>query len=120
MITYSKFEQFLKDNNLKKGEVATYLEIAPSNITDYCKGGRIPDAQMEKLIRNNRKWDVTALLTPTSAKDSMPKVTNADAMIQFLYGEVEMLRQMLNNQSAIIAGYEAMIKAFIESRNHGV
>lgn len=98
----TNFERFLQDNKLKKQDVAEFLGKSASSMTYYCKEGNEPnEAIVEKLAQ---KWDVSALRS-INTKKAIKEDT-----IQFYINEVALLRQIVENQSAIIARYESLMK----------
>lgn len=104
------FETFLKDNKIKKIEIAQYLGIVPSNITKYCQGEPVPDCNLAKIKANKNGWDCSALTRPQPKKEK-DKDRNDEATIEMLRYELETLRQVINNQSMIIARYESIISS---------
>jgi len=102
-------EKFLADNKLRKGDLADYLGVVRSNVTTYIKTGRIPEKQAEILRSNDRGWDCSALNDEAQeTKEEAPK--NEDSMLR---SELDLLRQIVNNQSAIIARYETIMKVVL-------
>ena len=59
------FVKFLNDNSLRKKEIAEYLEVVPSVVSDICRGriGLSPKNR-EKLEANDKGWDLSALGEP--------------------------------------------------------
>ena len=59
------FVKFLNDNSLRKKEIAEYLEVVPSVVSDICRGriGLSPKNR-EKLEANDKGWDLRALGEP--------------------------------------------------------
>lgn len=59
------FVKFLNDNSLRKKEIAEYLEVVPSVVSDICRGriGLSPKNR-EKLEANDKGWDLGALGEP--------------------------------------------------------
>ena len=55
------FEQFLKDNNLKKIDLADYLHVSKAFITQLCQGRRRLPAENFALLKA-KGWDTAALL----------------------------------------------------------
>lgn len=99
------FAKFLKDNGLRKSEVAEYLGVVPSNVTAYIKTGNVPAKNLEILRSNAKGWDLSAL--DEDAPENENEVARGE--VELLRSELELLRQIVNNQSAVIARYEAII-----------
>ena len=59
------FVKFLNDNSLRKKEIAEYLEVVPSVVSDICRGriGLSPKNR-EKLEANDKGWGLSALGEP--------------------------------------------------------
>lgn len=55
------FERFLKDNNLKKIDIADYLQVSKAFITQLCNGSRRLPPEKFALLQA-KGWDTTALL----------------------------------------------------------
>ena len=59
------FVKFLNDNSLRKKEIAEYLEVVPSIVTDLCSGRKgLSQKNREKLEANDKGWDLSALGEP--------------------------------------------------------
>ena len=57
--------QFLNDNSLRKKEIADYLGVVPSIVTDLCSGRKgLSQKNREKLEANDKGWDLSALGEP--------------------------------------------------------
>lgn len=66
----SDFESFLKDNDLKKVDVADYLHVSKAFITQLCQGSRRLPPDKFALLQA-KGWDTTALLEDaTSSTDN--------------------------------------------------
>lgn len=60
------FVKFLNDNSLRKKEIADYLGVVPSIVTDLCSGRKgLSQKNREKLEANDKGWDLSALGEPT-------------------------------------------------------
>ena len=56
------FVKFLNDNSLRKKEIADYLGVVPSIVTDLCSGRKgLSQKNREKLEANDNGWDLSAL-----------------------------------------------------------
>ena len=59
------FVKFLNDNSLRKKEIADYLGVVPSIVTDLCSGRKgLSQKNREKLEANDKGWDLSALGEP--------------------------------------------------------
>lgn len=63
------FEQFLKDNNLKKIDIADYLQVSKAFITQLCNGSRRLPPEKFALLQA-KGWDTTALLESDQPYDN--------------------------------------------------
>ena len=63
------FERFLKDNNLKKIDIADYLQVSKAFITQLCNGGRRLPPEKFALLQA-KGWDTTALLESDQPYDN--------------------------------------------------
>ena len=65
------FEEFIHANNLKKGELASFLDVSPAFITQLVQGTRkLPDSKLA-LIKARGEWDYSMLSNPGA---SLPDV----------------------------------------------
>lgn len=59
------FVKFLNDSSLRKKEIADYLGVVPSIVTDLCSGRKgLSQKNREKLEANDKGWDLSALGEP--------------------------------------------------------
>ena len=63
------FERFLKDNNLKKIDIADYLQVSKAFITQLCNGSRRLPPEKFALLQA-KGWDTTALLESVQPSDN--------------------------------------------------
>lgn len=63
------FERFLKDNNLKKIDIADYLQVSKAFITQLCNGSRRLPPEKFALLQA-KGWDITALLESDQPSDN--------------------------------------------------
>lgn len=63
------FERFLKDNNLKKIDIADYLQVSKAFITQLCNGSRRLPPEKFALLQA-KGWDTTALLESDQPYDN--------------------------------------------------
>lgn len=63
------FERFLKDNNLKKIDIADYLQVSKAFITQLCNGSRRLPPEKFALLQA-KGWDTTALLESDQSPDN--------------------------------------------------
>ena len=63
------FERFLKDNNLKKIDIADYLQVSKAFITQLCNGSRRLPPEKFALLQA-KGWDTTALLESDQPSDN--------------------------------------------------
>lgn len=63
------FERFLKDNNLKKIDIADYLQVSKAFIAQLCNGSRRLPPEKFALLQA-KGWDTTALLESDQPYDN--------------------------------------------------
>lgn len=63
------FERFLKDNNLKKIDIADCLQVSKAFITQLCNGSRRLPPEKFALLQA-KGWDTTALLESDQPYDN--------------------------------------------------
>lgn len=63
------FERFLKDNNLKKIDIADYLQVSKAFITQLYNGSRRLPPEKFALLQA-KGWDTTALLESDQPYDN--------------------------------------------------
>lgn len=82
MVTLNSVEQFRIGNGLYKKDLADYLGVSQAFIGRVCAGiYKIPPAQLQKLINNDKGWDVTAL---TQEETEEPVITANSSGIDLL------------------------------------
>ena len=65
-------KKFRRDNSLGQGELARYLGVGQSFISQIEHGSKkMPQEYLQKLLTNDRGWDTTAL------RDVLPDITEA-------------------------------------------
>lgn len=62
MVYKADFQLFIERNNLKKKDVAEYLGVSASFVTQLCKGERELPADKLKQIKAEAKWDSSMFL----------------------------------------------------------
>lgn len=101
------FVKFLKTNNLKKGQIATFLGVSNAFITQLCSGKRNIPSEKIALIIANSNWDTSMLTEPEHPEVSNPtesslvdylerKVSNQEILIRELYQQIGMLEAKLD------------------------
>lgn len=91
MVYKADFQLFIERNNLKKKDIAEYLGVSASFVTQLCKGERELPADKLKQIKAEAKWDSSMFL---------PKPTPAPPVSQTI---------TTNNGTAINAGGNVVI-----------
>lgn len=111
------FGKFLKDNGIKKVEIASYLGVSSAFITQLCSGIRkLPNDKLA-LILSNDHWDVSALTKADNIAIAMEystanaggNVNGGSAEIAVLKKEIEMLQKMLDEKDATIEFLKSLI-----------
>ena len=101
------FVKFLKTNNLKKGQIATFLGVSNAFITQLCSGKRNIPSEKLALIIANLNWDTSMLTEPEHPDVSNPtesslvdylerKVSDQEILIRELYQQIGMLEAKLD------------------------
>ena len=101
------FVKFLKTNNLKKGQIATFLGVSNAFITQLCSGKRNIPSEKLALIIANLNWDTSMLTEPEHPEVSNPtesslvdylerKVSDQEILIRELYQQIGMLEAKLD------------------------
>lgn len=101
------FVKFLKTNNLKKGQIATFLGVSNAFITQLCSGKRNIPSEKLALIIANSNWDTSMLTEPEHPEVSNPtesslvdylekKVSDQEILIRELYQQIGMLEAKLD------------------------
>ncbi len=113
-------KKFRKDNGLLQREVAEYLGVNVSFVTNIeCGRNNIPQDKLERLIKNDRGWDVSSLVVGSgnvilggqgntlqlSGRSSLLLTKEIDA----LKAENELLRRQLDEVKAEKDRYWEMI-----------
>ena len=79
MAKYSELEEFIHINRLQKKDLAEYLEVSSSMITQYLSGARsLPAKKLEQILKHPT-WDKAPLLARTQEYDVIDTVAEVDA-----------------------------------------
>lgn len=136
------FNKFLSVNGLKKGEVASFLDVSSAFITQVSTGKSKLSPAKIKLIKGNRKWDtsmfgqsesagqihgldVSGLVhTPAvSLRSAIEKATKTDeTLVGYLKLEIENLKaqiSQLQNEKADLSKQVGMLEAKVELLSDG-
>lgn len=74
------FERFLKDNNLKKIDVANFLHVSKAFITQLCNGSRRLPPDKYALLQAEG-WDTSALFEDDQPADISGSITRVGNLI---------------------------------------
>ena len=78
------YKKFLKTNGLKQVELANFLGITESAISNVVKGkANLSEENLIKILENDRGWDVSMLQTPGMSAN-INSVVNSQ---NFSYGQ---------------------------------
>lgn len=138
------FNKFLSVNGLKKGEVATFLDVSSAFITQVSTGKSKLSPSKIKLIKGNRNWDTSMfgqsdgsaqihglkagelLHTPAvslNLRSAIEKATKADeTLVGYLKLEIENLKaqiSQLQNEKADLSKQVGMLEAKVELLSDG-
>ena len=64
------FERFLTDNDLRKKDVAEYLQVSKAFVTQLCQGLRKLPPEKLALLKTRTEWDTSALLESDQPSDN--------------------------------------------------
>lgn len=110
------FERFLKDNNLKKIDIADYLQVSKAFITQLCNGSRRLPPEKFALLQA-KGWDTTALLESDQSSDNsnngnitkignLSGVTNSPTTVNNNGGSAELMKVIKQQREQIKAQHE--------------
>lgn len=110
------FERFLKDNNLKKIDIADYLQASKAFITQLCNGSRRLPPKKFALLQA-KGWDTTALLESDQPSDNsnngnitkignLSGVTNSPTTVNNNGGSAELMKVIEQQREQIKAQHE--------------
>ena len=107
------FEKFLSDNKIKKQEIAEFLDVSRSFVTQLSQGTRKLPADKLALIKANKAWDCSALEITNSgilisAKNISGNVHQDNR--QYYSDSPDVLRSEIDKLDRIIAEKEERIK----------
>ena len=133
------FNKFLSVNGLKKGEVATFLDVSSAFITQVSTGKSKLSPSKIKLIKGNRNWDTSMfsqsegsaqihgvkagslLHTPTvslNVRSAIEKAAKAEeTLVGYLKMEIESLKaqvSQLQNEKGELQKQIGMLETKIE------
>lgn len=78
------YKKFLKTNGLKQVELANFLGITESAISNVVKGkANLSEENLIKILENNQGWDVSMLQAPSGMSGNINSVVNSQ---NFSYG----------------------------------
>ena len=110
------FERFLKGNNLKKIDIADYLQVSKAFITQLCNGSRRLPPEKFALLQA-KGWDTTALLESDQPYDNsnngnitkignLSGVTNSPTTVNNNGGSAELMKVIAQQAEQIKAHHE--------------
>ena len=111
----TNFEVFLAVNNLKKTDVARYLDVSNSNISNWSKGSKIPPERLKKIL-DNTDWD-SSILVPVKPMPA-PATMDAREVMEYLQSQNKMLQTIVNNQTAIISTLQAIVDNLVSEKEN--
>lgn len=113
---------FRKANGLTQAEVAQYLSVSAPFITRVETGAnKLPDDKLQKLINNDKGWDVTYLISNNESgdhihqnggKNNIGKITY-DSENEALRRENEILRQRVEEMMQRNEEYWEVIRKYL-------
>ena len=106
------FNKFLSVNGLKKGEVASFLDVSSAFITQVSTGKSKLSPAKIKLIKGNQKWDTSmfGVVSPNLAQGAVAPIvkvvgdikkpeTSQDAVYRLL---VEDYKRQIKDKDALV------------------
>lgn len=67
----------IADNNITQKELAEHLNVKPNVISEFCKGGRVPNAEQIIIIADYFNISSDYLLGRTDIKTTVPEIQSA-------------------------------------------
>ena len=89
-----RVREFLKANNLKQRELASFLSVTEAAISNVVKGkSEFSKENLIKILNNPYKWDVSMLTEnqPEIPAEEKPMVSNS--LLEYLQRKVEQLER---------------------------
>ena len=89
-----RVREFLKANNLKQRELASFLGVTEAAISNVVKGkSEFSKENLIKILNNPHKWDVSMLTEnqPEIPAEEKPMVSNS--LLEYLQKKVEQLER---------------------------
>lgn len=89
-----RVREFLKANNLKQRELASFLSVTEAAISNVVKGkSEFSKENLIKILNNPHKWDVSMLTEnqPEIPAEEKPMVSNS--LLEYLQRKVEQLER---------------------------
>lgn len=89
-----RVREFLKANNLKQRELASFLSVTEAAISNVVKGkSEFSKENLIKILNNPYKWDVSMLTEnqPEIPAEEKPMVSNS--LLEYLQKKVEQLER---------------------------
>lgn len=89
-----RVREFLKANNLKQRELASFLSVTEAAISNVVKGkSEFSKENLIKILNNPYKWDVSMLTEnqPEIPAEEKPMVSNS--LLEYLQRKVEQLEK---------------------------
>lgn len=72
------YKNFLKTNHLKQVELANFLDITESAVSNVVRGkADLSEDNLDRLLNNDRGWDVSMLLDPGPGFGNINSVVNS-------------------------------------------
>ena len=102
------FAKFMSINNLKRKDIASFLDVSGAFITQISSGDRpLPEEKLATILANAYGWDTSMLTEPEHPEVSKPnesslvdylerKVSDQEILIRELYHQIWMLEAKLD------------------------
>ncbi len=127
----NRYKQFLRANGLKQIDLAKYLGITESHVSNLCRGkSNLSEEKLAKLLENDRGWDVSMLVQGGKAVGDNSGVfiagnnhlTNSpidnrradSSSPDVLRTQIELLGELIKEKDAQIKEKDAQIKKLLD------
>lgn len=87
-----RVREFLKANNLKQRELASFLSVTEAAISNVVKGkSEFSKENLIKILNNPYKWDVSMLTEnqPEIPAEEKPQLSNVEILLRDMLAEKE-------------------------------
>ena len=95
-------EQFRLDNLLERKDIAEFLSVSRTFVGNICTGkNRLPELQKQRLLKNDRGWDTTALEKPDEPEEIVLNEKSME-MLRDIMATIESMSESFNSLKELI------------------